>query len=136
MSSTGAITGTPATAGTSTFSAQVADSQSPADTASRSLQLTVVSPSYPPLNITTTTLPNAKRNKNYSRTLAATGGLAPYAWSVVSGALPPGLALDAGTGTISGRPKTIGTFAFTVRARDSQSAPASDTQALSIVVTR
>lgn len=134
--SNGAITGTATTAGTASFTAQVADSQSPADTASRSLQLTVVSPSYPPLEITTTTLPNAKRNKNYSRTLAATGGLAPYAWSVVSGALPPGLALNAGTGAISGRPTTIGTYAFTVQARDSQSSPATDTQALSIVVTR
>lgn len=134
--SNGAITGTATTAGTASFTAQVADSQSPADTASRSLQLTVVSPSYPPLEITTTTLPNAKRNKNYSRTLAATGGLAPYAWSVVSGALPPGLALNSGTGAISGRPTAIGTYAFTVQARDSQSSPATDTQALTIVVTR
>lgn len=134
--SNGAITGTATTAGTASFTAQVADSQSPADTASRSLQLTVVSPSYPPLEITTTTLPNAKRNKNYSRTLAATGGLAPYAWSVVSGALPPGLALNSGTGAISGRPTAIGTYALTVQARDSQSSPATDTQALTIVVTR
>jgi hypothetical protein len=133
---TGAITGTPGTAGTSAFTAQVADAQSPADTASRSLQLTVVSPSHPPLEITTTTLPNAKRNKNYSRTLAASGGLAPYTWSIVSGVLPPGLVLNAGTGVISGRPTTIGTYAFTVRAGDSQASPAADTQALAIVVTR
>ena len=76
------------------------------------------------------------RSANYSRTLAATGGLAPYSWSVVSGSLPAGLSLNASTGVISGKPTTIGTYEFTAQVRDSQGTPVTDTQALTIVVTR
>ncbi len=136
LAPTGAMSGTPSSAGTTSFTVQVTDTQSPPDTASRLLQITVTSPSYPPLVITTTGLPDAKRNKKYSATLAATGGLAPHTWSVASGALPPGLALNATTGVISGKPSAIGTYGFTVQARDSQSAPVTDMQALTIVVNR
>jgi hypothetical protein len=36
-----------------------------------------------------------------------------------SGALPPGLSLDAGTGTFSGTPTQDGMFTFTIQAADS-----------------
>jgi Putative Ig domain len=133
---TGAITGTPAADGTSLFTVQVTDGQVPFDSATRALQITVLTVSYDPLVITTTSLPNARRNKNYSRTLAATGGLAPYAWSVVSGNLPPGLNLNAATGVISGKASTLGTYTFTVQVRDSQGTPVTDTLGLTITVTR
>jgi hypothetical protein len=100
------------------------------------LQITVLTVSYDPLVITTTSLPSTRRNKNYSRTLTATGGLAPYAWSVVSGSLPPGLTLNAALGVISGKASAIGAFNFTMQVRDSQGTPVTDTQALSITVTR
>jgi hypothetical protein len=135
-SSTGGITGTPSAGGTSSFTVQVTDAQSPSDVATRALQITVIAPSYDPLVVTTTSLPNAKRNKTYSRTLAATGGRVPYAWSVATGSLPAGLTLNASTGVISGKPTTIGTYAFTVQVRDSQPTPATDTQELTVVVTR
>ena len=133
---TGGITGTPTTQGTSSFTMQVTDGQVPSDTATRALSITVLPVSYPPLAITTTSLPNAKRNKNYSRTLVATGGLTPYTWSVVQGGLPAGLTLNASTGVISGKATAIGTYTFTAQVRDSQDAPVTDTQGLSITVTR
>ena len=57
----------------------------------------------------------------------------PKTWSISSGALPPGLAIDASSGLISGSPTTAGTYSFTVFAKmngDSRS----DTKALGIVV--
>jgi len=53
----------------------------------------------------------------YSGALTASGGVAPYQWSVSASALPPGLSLDA-TGTISGTPAGDGTFDFAIRATD------------------
>lgn len=49
---------------------------------------------------------------------SATGGLAPYKWSVVSGALPGGLTIGS-DGSVSGTPTAGGDFAFTVAVADS-----------------
>jgi large repetitive protein len=50
--------------------------------------------------------------------LSATGGVQPYTWSVVAGALPAGLSIGS-DGTVSGTPNSAGTFSFTVQAADS-----------------
>lgn len=52
-----------------------------------------------------------------SQMLSASGGTAPYTWSVSAGSLPPGLTLDS-SGQLSGTPTAVGTFNFTVRAAD------------------
>jgi hypothetical protein len=46
------------------------------------------------------------------------------------------LTLNATTGVVSGKAATIGTYTFTVQVRDSQGTPVTDTQGLSITVTR
>ena len=71
-----------------------------------------------PLTITTTSLPGATQYAAYSATLAATGGMTPYTWSILSGTLPAGLSLNPGTGGISGTSVNTGTFSFTVQAAD------------------
>jgi hypothetical protein len=51
-------------------------------------------------------------------TLNATGGVTPYTWSVTTGSLPAGLSISP-NGTVSGSPKTAGTFRFTLQVTDS-----------------
>lgn len=64
--------------------------------------------------------------------LAATGGVGPYAFSLVSGSLPTGLSL-ASNGVISGTPTVQGTFLFLVQAQDSAS-QLSPTRSFSLLV--
>lgn len=64
-------------------------------------------------------VPNGETRVPYKYKLTAINGNGNYVWTVVSGSLPPGLAL-ASNGTISGVPTTNGSFAFSVQAADGQ----------------
>ncbi len=130
LSSSGAITGTPRAAGTFEFTVQVADSDDPIETGTRSLSVTVAPP---PVSISTASLAGGMVASPYSRTLSGTGGLPPYSWSLATGSLPPGVTLRS-SGTIAGTPTTAGTFFFTVRVADSASPPRVSTKALFITV--
>jgi len=55
----------------------------------------------------------------YDATVTATHGVAPYTWTLLDGALPPGLTLDSGSGSISGIPTGEGEFPFAVGVTDS-----------------
>ncbi|MGO9211040.1 MAG: N,N-dimethylformamidase beta subunit family domain-containing protein [Terriglobales bacterium] len=71
------------------------------------------------LAVTTTTLPNAAVDVPYSATLAATGGVQPYTWSLAAGSsLPAGLTLSP-AGQITGTLVTAATSTFTVQVKDS-----------------
>jgi len=118
LSSAGAISGMPATAGRASFTVQVTDSSIPGQQAAKVLGITVGT--IPPLSITTAVLPSGTVGTAYSSTLAATGGTPPYSWSVFSGSLPAGLTL--GGGAISGTPQHSGVFPFTVQVTDSTQA--------------
>ncbi len=128
----GTISGTPTTAQTYNFTAQVTDSETPPVSVSSPLSI-VVSATLSQLTITTTSLPNGRQNSPYNTTLAATGGVTPYTWTVFSGSLPPGLNLNSSTGAITGAPTGAGVTNFTVQVTDAQSNTA--LQSLSITIT-
>ncbi len=115
--STGAITGTPkaADAGTATFKISVADAYG--DTAtSATLSIVIGAPTITfPSSLASGTVGTA-----YNASAAATGVLGATTYSVASGALPPDLSLNAGTGAITGTPKVadVGTATFKISALD------------------
>jgi hypothetical protein len=70
------------------------------------------------LTITTTSpLPNGTVDTFYSTTFAATGGTAPYAWTITSGSVP-GLAITS-TGVLTGVPNAASAYTITVQVIDS-----------------
>jgi len=73
-----------------------------------------------PLSISTATLPNGKIGVAYSQALQATGGTAPYTWSLVSGSLPSELILGS-SGVITGTPTAATTEKFTIKVTGSDS---------------
>lgn len=114
---TGVISGTPTTAGSTTFTLRATDSQSPGVSGTKQFTIIV----YSKLVFTTSTLPNATLGQPYSASIAFTGGLAPYTCSVGSGTLPTGLAITtaASACTLSGTPTQSGSFTFSAQVVDS-----------------
>ena len=54
----------------------------------------------------------------YSGRIRTSGGIAPLAWTVATGTLPAGLALDQATGTVRGIPRRAGATALTFAVTD------------------
>lgn len=84
------------------------------------------------LVVTTHSLPPVVRQLGYRGQLSAAGGMAPYRWSLESGALPPGLALDEQGAVTGGTDAPPGTFDVVVRVRDGAGSAAA--KALSVRV--
>jgi hypothetical protein len=111
LSPSGTISGTPTNSGTSTFTIAVQDASPTPQTVSVTLSITVIS--FHVVSLATPVL-----GSSYSQTIVASGGIAPYTFSVASGSLPNGLTISS-NGTISGTPTTLGTFAVTLQVTDS-----------------
>ncbi len=68
--------------------------------------------------VVSTSIPTATLGQTYSHTLTPTGGQAPYTFTLTTGALPTGLALNGSTGALTGTPGATGVFRFTVTVTD------------------
>jgi hypothetical protein len=101
----GVISGTPTVAlNNGPLTVTVTDASAPALTQSVSLALTIAPL---PLTSPTTTLPPGQLGSSYSATLTENGGTPPFSWSILAGALPRGLSLNAATGAITGVPGAV-----------------------------
>jgi hypothetical protein len=142
MSSSGLITGTPTTAGTTqpwvwvhdltaaeggpswcggdnhserqfVFTVTGGGGPAPAPAPKPTPPPAPAPPPQPALQITTGSLPSATEGTAYSATLAASGG-GSLSWTVSAGSLPAGLSLGS-NGVLSGTPTSAGSYTFTVR---------------------
>lgn len=85
-----------------------------------------------PLQILTDDLPPVIRQHPYTAVLQASGGSGVFIWSVTDGDLPPGMRLDAATGTLFGRARLRGTWTFTVTAVDASNNASSASRQFSV----
>ncbi len=124
---TGALSGTPTTSGTFSFTVAVTDTTKAS--ASKLFGLTV----NPALVISTASpLSAGTVGSSYSETLTASGGSGQYSWSLSSGTLPAGLALTAASGVISGIPSLAATSNFGITVTDTNQVTAAKTFFLTI----
>lgn len=125
LDSSGLISGTPTTAGTTTFTVTVTDSLGA--TCIDVVTILAVAPPPtppdpppPPSNCITndTSLPRGTIGTGYSEQLLGNFGTGPWTFALSGGSLPPGLTLDA-SGLISGTPTYPAQYDFSVDITDS-----------------
>lgn len=77
----------------------------------------VVGPTGEGLGVVTSSLALGFADRPYLQRLIATGGVPPYRWTEVSGALPDGVALTP-NGRLQGSPDQLGSYPFEVAVED------------------
>jgi large repetitive protein len=126
LSLDGAISGTPPTAGQYTLEVEVYDRNVRRTRATFGLtvgaQLAASGPSAQLGEV----------GVRFRSTLQSTGGVTPHAWSIATGSLPRGLALNPGTGVIAGVPAAPGTSSLTFTVTDAGGAKATTAGTLRI----
>ncbi len=128
VGASGLTNGTPTVTGTATLTAGVTDSLGGSD--SHTYNTFTIQPG---VLITTTSLPTGVVGTAYTQTLARTGGVPSFTWTIIAGQQPNGLALST-LGVLSGTPLAAGSFSFTVRISDYYGA--TDTSVITMSVTQ
>jgi hypothetical protein len=113
---TGLISGKPTSGGNVSFTAQVTDLSG--HTAQSSCGINVIS-AQTIMTLVCPILTMATQGQPYSSSFTASGGKAPYQFSISGLSCNSGLSLNSSTGVLSGTPKTSGTITFSARVTDS-----------------
>jgi len=114
LSLAGLLSGAPTAFGTFNFSVRATDANGCQGTRAYSW---TVNPPCPGVTVNPASLPNGTQGTAYNQTLTATGGSAPYSFTVSAGILPTGLSLAA-NGALTGPLMASGSFNFAVKAAD------------------
>jgi outer membrane protein OmpA-like peptidoglycan-associated protein len=115
-SSTGAISGTPTSAGSFSFEITATN---PAGAASKTFNGSVAAPTNSVPSWSDNTLGSMTNSESYSDGVSASGWPTPT-YAVSSGSLPAGLSLDSTTGAVTGTPTVTGAYSFTITASNTQ----------------
>ncbi len=113
LSSSGAFSGVPTTAGAYPLMLQAAETETNYLSAQIDLTLYVTTG---PLKIAQNSIPVAIQNVPYQTTVSGTGGLSPYRWSTQNSL---GITIGPTTGIISGTPTVLGPQSLPVTLTDS-----------------
>jgi len=129
---TGEISGTCNAPAIYNFTVQAVDSAGSPSSDTQALSIAVVPP---PPDLVDKALLKGGRNFYYKDTISvSTGGWLPFAYTLDSGSLPPGLSLAASTGIIDGTPTAVGIYTFNVKVTDGWTPARTDVAVFSIQI--
>jgi hypothetical protein len=111
------LSGVPNKDGLFSFTVLISDSYEVPNTAKKAYQIRISDQ----MSLSGLTFDKILYNQNYSTSFPVTGGFPPYTWSI--DVVPAGLNFDTSTGTLSGVPKSAGTFLSTINVQDSSNPP-------------
>jgi hypothetical protein len=131
LSASGELSGNPTTAGSYSFDIIATDSSTGTGPFSVARSYTVLV-AAPQIGFALSSLPQSSTAVAYTQQLLVSGGAAPYAFQVTSGALPSGLSLGS-DGTFSGTPTGAGSYAFTITVTDTNNFTASQAFTLQVI---
>ena len=116
---TGAISGTPATAGNASFSITATDTANATGVVHYSIAVAAPAASFV-FSPTPGALSAAMAGEDYSQSITATGGNGTLVYSLSSGTLPNGMVLNVSTGELTGplSAGTDGSYSFSIAVRD------------------
>ncbi|MCF7751004.1 putative Ig domain-containing protein [Bacillus subtilis subsp. subtilis] len=114
---TGVLSGTPSQPGTFNFSVTATDSTTGTAAPYSTQHSYTLAVAAPAIVIVPATLPAGRAGTAYTQTLSSSGGVAPYTYQVIAGALPAGLVVSP-AGVVSGTPTAVGSFGLTISATD------------------
>jgi outer membrane autotransporter protein len=124
FNSAGVLSGTPTAPGNYNIAVRAADSSTGAGAPFALQQNYTIVVGLPTISIDPPSLPSGSAGVAYNAQLSSSGGIAPYSYTLLSGALPTGVSFTS-AGTLSGIPRSDGNFSITLGATDSNGQTAS-----------
>lgn len=118
LTSAGVLSGTPTVPGNYNIAVRTTDSSTGAGAPFSLQQNYTIVVATPAITIDPPSLPNGSAGVAYNAQVSSSGGVAPYSYSLISGALPIGMSFSS-AGALTGVPRSDGSFSVTVGSTDS-----------------
>jgi uncharacterized protein YhjY with autotransporter beta-barrel domain len=128
LAADGTLAGTPTAPASYTFDVQATDASGCLGTRTYTVAIAA-----PVITLSPAALPNGTVGVPYAQTATASGGSAPYTFTVTAGSLPTGVVLAAG-GALSGTPTVAGAYNYTITATDAFGSTGAQTYKMAMVV--
>ncbi|CAM4355540.1 putative Ig domain-containing protein [Stenotrophomonas lactitubi] len=124
LTSAGVLSGTPTVPGNYNIAVRTTDSSTGAGAPFSLQQNYTIVVATPAIAIDPPSLPNGSAGVAYNAQLSSSGGIAPYSYALLSGALPIGMSFTS-AGALAGIPRSDGNFSITLGSTDSNGQTAS-----------